>query len=94
VTAGPHYDPDDDKDLLEKMKGPLADKAYIRSNIESMLKFCVPFIEQYQQQLSITEASMSLRALQFIKLVSPKLATDIFYNLENRFINAQVMELY
>ena len=37
---------------------------------------------------------MSLRSLQFFKLITPKLANDIFGNLEHRFKTAQIMELY
>lgn len=37
---------------------------------------------------------MSLRALQFLKLVTPKLSNDIFYNLREHFSAAQIMELY
>ena len=37
---------------------------------------------------------MSLRALQFIKLVTPELATKIFYNQRGNFKNAHIMELY
>ena len=60
---GPFYDPDDDKELLLSLNGPVASREFMKRNLESVFKLCVPFIEEHYALLSITEASMSLRAL-------------------------------
>lgn len=63
VSRGALYDPDDDKELLESFTSPVASREFMHETLVGMFKFCMPFIEQYQDKLSITEASMSLRAL-------------------------------
>jgi hypothetical protein len=40
VTKGPMYDPEDDKELLQSLTGPIADRAFIQKNLEIIFKFC------------------------------------------------------
>jgi hypothetical protein len=40
VTKGPMYDPEDDKDLLQSLSGPVADRAFIKQNLEIIFNFC------------------------------------------------------
>jgi hypothetical protein len=44
---GPQYDPDDDKELIESLNGPVASREFMKRNLESVFKLCVPFIEEH-----------------------------------------------
>lgn len=73
---------------------PKSDENVRHALIKDMFAFLLPYLEKYQEYVSLTEASMSIRSFLSYDMIPADLTTAIFKKHQAGFPNATSMELY
>jgi hypothetical protein len=75
-------------------RGQKFDPQDLRELMKGMFEFCGQIIEEEHVNMSLTETSMSLRALHQMDLITNALATKIFKLQVPLFANSNTLEIY